>query len=162
MEKSSDRAQTQGLSQHSCQSCRPHRQAQGAEGDEQHDGQIRPAGELVGGGRRQDAQGQGQPHEQQIGQHIVGAGEDGADEPRADGEPDQHGDGHAVSAAAVSRASRRVRAVVRGDTTASVRMSTRLRRGPVQFKDGQQAEEDGAGHAPCDSRDWPNTWRAWW
>ena len=33
-----------------------------------------------------------------------------------------------VSTAAVSRASRRVRAVVSGDTTASVRMSTRLRR----------------------------------
>ena len=32
-----------------------------------------------------------------------------------------------VSTAAVSRASSRVRAVVRGDTTASVRMSTRLR-----------------------------------
>ena len=73
---------------------RPHRQAQGTEGDQQDDGQIRPAGELVGGGRSQDAQGQRQPHEQQIGQHIVCAGEHGADQPHADGQPDQHREAH--------------------------------------------------------------------
>ena len=130
--------------------CRPHCQAQGAEGDEQDDGEIRPAGELVGCGRRQDAQGQRQPHEQQIGQHIVCAGEHGADQPCADREPDQHGEacgqhrrGQQGQQARQGRGQGRHYRVGEDVHPAAA--------GPVQLKDGQQAEEDGPGHTPCNS-----------
>ena len=71
---------------------RPYRQAQGGEGGKEHQRKVCPAGELIGGGGGQYAQWQGRTHQQKIGQGVVCAIEDRADEPPADGQPDEHGE----------------------------------------------------------------------
>ena len=77
LEKSSDRAQTQGLSQQSCQLSRQMVRAQGRQSGHQHQGQVKAAGELPRRPGQQDTQGEGQAHENEVGQQIIPAVKDG-------------------------------------------------------------------------------------
>ena len=127
MEKSSDRAHTQGLSQQSCQSSAHTVRLSPRKDSKEHQGKIQAPGKLVRGSGRQNPQGKGKTQKEQPGQDIIRTVKG-----RIRSVPGLTGSQSSmvrpsVSSAPASRASRRTSAMTRGETAASVSASTRLR-----------------------------------
>ena len=130
---------------------RPHGEAQTGEGGEQHQGQVRPPGDLIGGGGGQNGQGQGQPQKQEVGEHIVRPGKDGADEPQTDGEPHRHGEGGSQHRPGQQGQQAHPRHGVGRDRRVHEHVHPAAA-GAVQLEDGEQGEQNAAPHAARQGR----------
>ena len=130
---------------------RPHGQAQSRKDGKEHQGKIQTPGKLVRGSGRQNPQGKGKTHKEQIGQDIIRTVKDGSDQSPADWQPEQHG-----------KAQREQRSGQQGQQTdqrhdkgRDRRVRQRLHpaaRSPVQLKDRQKPEQNAARRAPGDDR----------
>ena len=71
----------------------PDGEAQGRQSGHQHQGQVKAAGELPRRPGQQDTQGEGQAHENEVGQQVIPAVKDGAHGMGRPGQPGQKGEG---------------------------------------------------------------------